>query len=75
MDSKPAEVRMSTYLLLLVRRGLNAGVEGLSTSVKTGRDFVDNGVDNSLQTRITGLEAQIEGINQQMREVLGECRA
>ena len=67
--SKPAEVRVSTYLLLLVRRGLNAGVDGLSTNVETSQDSVDTRRDavddvliNSLQSRIAGLEAQLEGV-------------
>lgn len=67
--SKPAEVRVSTYLLMLVRKGLNAGVESFSTKIENSRDSVNNSreiVDDvlisSLQSRIAGLEQQLGGV-------------
>lgn len=67
--SKPAEVRVSTYLLMLVRKGLNSGVESFSTKLENSRDSVNNSreiVDDvlisSLQFRIAGLEQQLGGV-------------
>jgi len=35
LNSKPAELKVSTYLLLLLRKGLTSGVESLSTNVES----------------------------------------
>lgn len=67
--SKPAEVRVSTYLLMLVRRGLNVGVENLSTNVEVtrvpvdiNREIVDNTLISSLQSQIAGLEEGLRDV-------------
>jgi len=35
LNSKPAELKVSTYLLLLLRKGLTSGVESLFTNVES----------------------------------------
>ena len=66
INNKPAELKVSTYLLLLLRKGLNAGVEVLSPVVDTSVQNVDNtqrgALIASLQSRIAGLEEQLEAV-------------
>ena len=66
INNKPAELKVSTYLLLLLRKGLNAGVEVLSPGVDTSVQNVDNtqrgALIASLQSRIAGLEQQLEAV-------------
>ena len=66
INNKPAELKVSTYLLLLLRKGLNAGVEVLSPNVDTSVKNVDNtqrgALIASLQSRIAGLEEQLEAV-------------
>ena len=66
INNKPAELKVSTYLLLLLRKGLNAGGDVISPSVDTGVQNVDNtqrgALIASLQSRIAGLEEQLEAV-------------
>ena len=66
INNKPAELKVSTYLLLLLRKGLNAGGDVISPSVDTGVQNVDNTQKStliaSLQSRIAGLEQQLEAV-------------
>lgn len=67
--SKPAELKVSTYLLMLIRKGLNVDVEGLSTKTESNRAIVDSSREvvedvliSSLQSRIAGLEEQLGAV-------------
>ena len=64
--SKPAELKVSTYLLLLLRKGLNAGGEVLSPVVDSSVQNVDSASSATLiallQERIAGLEQQLEAV-------------
>ena len=66
INNKPAELKVSTYLLLLLRKGLNAGGDVISPSFDTGVQNVDNTQKStliaSLQSRIAGLEQQLEAV-------------
>lgn len=64
--SKPAEVRVSTYLLMLVRRGLNAGVENFSTNVETSPQHVDNSRESVDNTLISSLQSQIADLEERL---------
>ena len=67
--SKPAEVRVSTYLLMLVRKGLTAGVEILSTNVETSRATVDSSRESVDNTLISSLQSQIADLEERLGDV------
>ena len=75
IKNKPVELKVSTYLLLLLRKGLNAGGEVLSPAVDSSVQNVDNTGSSaliaSLQSRIAGLEEQLEA----MQNIVNEARS
>ena len=64
--NKPAELKVSTYLLLILRKGLNASGDVISPPVDISTQNVDNAQRGtliaSLQSRIAGLEQQLEAV-------------
>lgn len=66
IKNKPAELKVSTYLLLLLRKGLNAGGEVIPSPVDISIKSVDNAPSGTLiallQERIAGLEQQLEAV-------------
>lgn len=66
IKNKPAELKVSTYLLLLLRKGLNAGGEVIPSPVDISIKSVDTAPSGTLiallQERIAGLEEQLEAM-------------
>ena len=64
--SKPSDLKVSTYLLLLLRKGLSAGGAIVSTadsSIQNVDAIVDSALIASLQSRIAGLEEQLPALS------------
>lgn len=67
IDSKPPELKISTYLLLLIRKGLSALNETPNATVESVYNSIQN-VDTenvllaSIQARLAQLEEQFEGV-------------
>lgn len=70
--SKPAELKASTYLLMLIRKGLLADSPHSPTSFDPRIQNVDTPQESaliaSLQSRLAGLEEQLEAVEQIVRE-------
>lgn len=70
--SKPAELKASTYLLMLIRKGLLADSPHSPTRSDPRIQNVDTPQESaliaSLQSRLAGLEEQLEAVEQIVRE-------
>lgn len=59
INSKPAELKVSTYLLLLLRKGLTTGVDSLYTNVETKYTNVESLSTNDLERLVRDVVADV----------------